>query len=96
MDARQDQLLLHAFRISVSDSIAPLIASASTSKDAWDKLTRLYASRSRSRIMSLKERLVCPRDSCPLGEYLCSIKTIADELALLNTPVSNDDIISHS
>jgi hypothetical protein len=88
----QDQLLLHDIRISVSDSIAPLIASATTSKDAWDKLTRLYASRSRSRVMSLKERLVRPRDSCSLNEYLRSIKTIADELALINTPVSDDDI----
>jgi hypothetical protein len=42
--------------------------------------------------MSLKERLVRPRDSCSLNEYLRSIKTIADELALINTPVSDDDI----
>jgi hypothetical protein len=89
---RQDQLLLHAICISVSNSIAPLIASATASKDAWDKLTRLYASRSWSHVMSLKECLVRPRDSCSLNEYLCSIKTIADELALIDTLVSDDDI----
>ena len=89
---RQDQLLLHAIRISVSDSIAPLIASTTASKEAWDKLTRLYASRSRSRVMSLKERLVRPRDSSSLNEYLSSIKNIADELALIDTPVYDDDI----
>jgi len=64
---RQDQLLLHAIRISVSDSIAPLIASTTTSKEVWDKLTRLYASRSRSRVMSLKEHLVHPRNSYSLN-----------------------------
>ena len=80
---RQDQLLLHAIRIFVSDSIAPLIASVTASKKAWDKLNRLYASRSRSRVMSLKERLVRPRGSCSLTEYLRYIKTIVDELALI-------------
>ena len=40
---RQDQLLLHAIRISVSDSIATLIASTKSSKEAWDKLKGLYA-----------------------------------------------------
>ena len=88
----QDQLLLHAIHISVSDSIAPLIASTTASNEAWDKLTRLYASRSRSRVMSLKECLVRPRDSCSLSEYLYSIKTIVDKLALIDTHVSNDDI----
>ncbi|KAG6737029.1 hypothetical protein POTOM_060014 [Populus tomentosa] len=89
---RQDQLLLHAIRISVSDSIAPLIASTTASKEAWDKLTRLYASHSRSRVMSLKERLVRPRDSSSLNEYLLSIKTIDDELELIDTPIFDDDI----
>ncbi|KAG6735905.1 hypothetical protein POTOM_061416 [Populus tomentosa] len=88
----QDQLLLYAIHISVSDSIDPLITSTIASKEAWDKLTRLYASPSRSRVMSLKERLVRPRDSCSLCEYLCSIKTIVDKLALIDTHVSDDDI----
>lgn len=75
--------------------LTPLLLSlhlTSTSKEAWDKLTRLYASRSRSRVMSLKERLIHPRDSYSLSEYLCSIKTTADELALIDTHVSDDDI----
>jgi hypothetical protein len=88
----QEQLLLYAIHISVSDSIAPLITSTTASQEAWDKLTRLYASRSRSRVMSLKECLVRPRDSSSLNEYLCSIKTIANELALIDTPVSDYDI----
>ena len=81
-----------AIRISVSDSITPLTTSTTASKEAWDKLTYLYVSRSRSRVMSLKEHLVRPRNSCSLYEYLYSIKTIVDELALIDTHVFYDDI----
>lgn len=58
---RQDQLLLHAIIASVSESVMPLIASAKTSHEAWTKLGKLYANRSRSRVMDLKERLTLTR-----------------------------------
>lgn len=40
---RQDQLLLHAILASFSKQVVSLIASAPTSKAAWDKLKQLYA-----------------------------------------------------
>jgi len=45
---RQDQLLFHSIIASVSEQIMPLIASATTSRMAWEKLNTLYANRSRS------------------------------------------------
>lgn len=92
---RQDQLLLHAIFASVSEQVTPLLASATTSHAAWTKLSKLYASRSRSRVMSLKDRLAKPRDSKPMTEYLQTIKTTSDELALIDAPVSEDDLLLH-
>ena len=54
---RQDQVIYSAILGSCSDEIQPLIASASTAKDAWDRLTTSFASKSRSRIISLKTKL---------------------------------------
>ena len=50
----QDQLLLHAILAFVSEQIISLISSSKTSKEAWDKLTKLYANKTRFRVLNLK------------------------------------------
>ena len=54
---QQDNLLLHAILVSVSEPVLPLIATSTTARDAWVKIQRLYANRSRMRVMQLKEEL---------------------------------------
>jgi len=54
---RQDQLLFNVILALISDNISPLIATAKTSVEAWSRLIRLYANRSRTRVMQLKESL---------------------------------------
>ncbi|KAK9266854.1 hypothetical protein L1049_027113 [Liquidambar formosana] len=45
--------------------------------------------------MSLKERLTKSRDSTPVAEYLQTIKTISDELALIDAPITDNDLVIH-
>ncbi|CAL9011142.1 unnamed protein product, partial [Prunus brigantina] len=46
--------------------------------------------------MSLKERLTLTRrDSKPVTAYLQNVKVIADELALIDAPVADDDLVIH-
>ncbi|CAL9001359.1 unnamed protein product [Prunus brigantina] len=46
--------------------------------------------------MSLKERLTLARcDSKPMMEFLQSVKALADELALIDSPISDDDLVIH-
>ena len=45
---RQDKLLLHAILASLSEGVVPLITTATSSRDAWVKLYKLYANKSRS------------------------------------------------
>ncbi|CAL8993827.1 unnamed protein product, partial [Prunus brigantina] len=93
---RQDQLLLHAILASVSESVISLLVAASTSKAAWDKLNMLYAIRTHFRVMSLKERLtLARRDSKSVMKFLQSIKALADELALIDSPIFDDDLVIH-
>ncbi|RVX14757.1 Retrovirus-related Pol polyprotein from transposon RE1 [Vitis vinifera] len=73
--------------------VVPLIATATSSRDAWVKLHKLYANKSRSRVMNLKEKLTnitCNTRS--VAEYLQTIKGIVDELALIDTHLSDDDL----
>ncbi|XP_017982381.1 PREDICTED: uncharacterized protein LOC108663289 [Theobroma cacao] len=93
--SRQDQLLLHAIVASISEPLIPLIASSKTSSEAWKKLSRLYANSFRSRVMTLKDKLHVPSDNKSIVEYVQNLKTIDDELALIGSSVSNDDLVLH-
>ncbi|XP_042988799.1 disease resistance protein RUN1-like [Carya illinoinensis] len=90
---RQDKLLLHAILASTSPTITPILASCKTSQQAWSLLTRLYAGKSRTRALQLKENLtLSTRGSNTVTEFLQAIKMIADELAIIDHHVSDDDL----
>ncbi|XP_020089007.1 uncharacterized protein LOC109710684 [Ananas comosus] len=94
---RQDQLLLHAIIASTSENIMSFIASAKTSREAWQKLAHLYANKSRSRVMSLKDRLSSlSRGTKSVSEYLQLIKTTADELAIVDSPLDDIDLVIYT
>ncbi|GKC01706.1 retrovirus-related pol polyprotein from transposon TNT 1-94 [Tanacetum coccineum] len=68
---RQDQTLLSAIRGSCSDMIQPIISSASSSKEAWERLLHSYENASRSRIISLKSKLAKnPKGNKSVAEFL--------------------------
>ncbi|EYU20927.1 hypothetical protein MIMGU_mgv11b021353mg [Erythranthe guttata] len=82
---RQDQLLLNAIFSSVSETVMPLITMTTTSP-------RLFASKSRARIIQLKEDLTLIQQGFgTVSEFLHAVKVTADELSLIDAPVSDDD-----
>ncbi|KAL2506112.1 Uncharacterized protein Adt_21733 [Abeliophyllum distichum] len=84
---RQDQLILHDIFASLSESVIPFVSSAKTNKVAWEKLGKLYANKSHSRIVHLRDNLAAMRCVLkPVTDFLLGIKTIADELALIGAP----------
>ncbi|KAM0042261.1 putative transcription factor interactor and regulator CCHC(Zn) family [Helianthus debilis subsp. tardiflorus] len=93
---RQDQILLGALLGSCSDTIQPIVSSADTSNELFKRLTESYAGVSRSRVISLRSKLAThSKGNKPVAEYLNEMKAIADELALAQKPVDDDDLIVH-
>ncbi|KAF5815303.1 putative RNA-directed DNA polymerase [Helianthus annuus] len=93
----QDQMIISALLGSCSDQIQPLISSADTAKQAWNALNSSYANQSRSRIVSLKSRLAKnPKGSRSITEFLHDMKSIADDLALAQSPVEEEDLVVHT
>ena len=89
----QDKLILSAILASTSNSITPLIATTKTSHEAWKKLNHMYASRSRMRAMQLKEDLtLIQKGNRSIQEYLHAVKALANEIALIDHPISDDDL----
>ncbi|XP_041020409.1 uncharacterized protein LOC121262040 [Juglans microcarpa x Juglans regia] len=90
---RQDKFILSTILASTSPSITPLIATVETSHEAWKKLKILYTSRSRTRAMQLKEELpIIQRGNRSIIDYPHLVKALANEIAIIDHPISNDDL----
>ena len=90
---RQDKLILSAILAFTTPTITPFISTAKTSKDAWLKLHTMYASKSRTRALQLKVELtLIKRENKTVQEYLHTVKTLADEIALIDHPISANDL----
>ncbi|OMO77387.1 Reverse transcriptase, RNA-dependent DNA polymerase [Corchorus capsularis] len=91
---RQDKLIFHAIIASTSEAVLPCVASSKTSNDAWQKLLKLFANKTRSCIMDLKSSFTTTkRNNLLVAEYLQQMKQIVDELNLTGTVIDDDDHI---
>ncbi|CAH9106224.1 unnamed protein product [Cuscuta europaea] len=91
---RQDTVILSALLGSCSDTIQPLLQSASSAYHAWEKLAVTYASTSRGRIISLKTTMAkTTKGNRSILEYLAEMTAIADALALAQNPISEEDLV---
>lgn len=74
-----------------------MLGNVKTLKQAWDTITKVFASRTRARIMHLKECLArSSKVNKTIIEYLHGIKSISDELAIINSPLDDVDLVIHT
>lgn len=91
---RQNHYVFLALLSSCGSEAQIIITSVDSSTPAWSRLNKQYANRSRTRIMSLKERLSSVKmGTSTVANYLRSIRVIADELALIGHPTNNLDLV---
>ena len=88
--------MFHAIFASLFEPLMLFIASATTSREAWDHIAQTYANRSRPRLMSHKEKLSNTTHGNKLIiEFLQEVKIIANQLALVRAPLDDEDITLH-
>jgi histone deacetylase 1/2 len=86
-------LILNAVIGSISPTIIPFIAQATTSSQAWTILANTYAKPSRGRIKQIKNQLKnTTKGSLGITEFMQTIKTRADDLALLGASLDAEEI----
>ncbi|KAL5788002.1 hypothetical protein ACOSP7_004951 [Xanthoceras sorbifolium] len=96
---RQDALIRSAMMASVTNgaNITPSlhlsVSSTKTSAAAWSSLSRTYANQSRTRLLGLQESLrKFTKETKSISEYMMTMKSMVDNLALIRHPLSDDDI----
>ena len=91
---RQDSLLLHAIRESVDSTIAPLVASTTFAQESWARLHTTYASKSKTRILGLREMLSqLIKENKSVVDYMTVIKTMSDEFAIVRSPLGEEEMV---
>lgn len=90
---RLDKLLFNVIFSSVSENVMLLIAMSDTSREGWSTLNLLFVNRSRIWVIYLKDAFpLNRRKTRSISKFLQSIRVMADELALIDTPLTNDDL----
>lgn len=75
---------------SHSESVMPLVSAATSIHDVWTRLSRLYAKRSNSHLIYLKDKL-----SMMNSRLLFSYK-FSDELTVLGDPPRDAELLLYS
>ena len=87
--------VMYWLSISISDSMIVHIQDASTPKEAWDTLSKIYSTNTQARKMQLKQELHnVQRESMSINDYHMKVKKIADALASIGSPMEDDDLVS--
>ncbi len=93
---KKDQYLLSWFIATLSEKVLSTVYGLDTSRQVWCALANRYAAPSKTRIQELRRQLQGLRQgdkSC--SEYMHAAKTLADHLAMVGKPVTNEDLISY-
>ena len=90
---QQDQMLLGWLRSSLTREILAQVVSAKTSADLWQTLLRSFSATSRARLSELRRRLqTTSKGGASCLEFIQKIQSVADELAFIGEPVSDEDL----
>ncbi|XP_047335775.1 uncharacterized protein LOC124939337 [Impatiens glandulifera] len=95
----KDQRIISWLLSTLSDSIlAQVVGDAcETSSCLWATLERMFATQSRARLVQLRLQLQTQKKgNKSMNEYLQSIKSIADSLAVIGEGVSELDLFTHT
>ncbi|KAK1665283.1 hypothetical protein QYE76_053442 [Lolium multiflorum] len=93
---RTDQQVLSALLSSLSPSTLGHVQLLKTSAATWETLDRMYASRSKAKVVQLRTALVRPKKKdATMSDYFNHVKKIADTMATIGNPLSDSEIISY-
>ncbi|KAH9307812.1 hypothetical protein KI387_035723, partial [Taxus chinensis] len=93
-DKRHREALL-LLKLSVSDELIPEVRNATEVSKLWVSLKDKYQTSEKSRVLYLKNMLFSVKlQGGSLSEHLLRMKDLRDQLASINKPVDDDDMVA--
>jgi len=93
---KRDRNALAEICLAVEDHLLTQIASLDTSKAAWDSLKNQFVDDSLHSKLFLRQRFLTTRmnEGDDMRQHLNRMKEMADELAVIGAPISDDDYVT--
>lgn len=93
----QDQHLLSWINTTLSENVLAYVVGLSTSRVVWKILEWWFASLFRSHIIQLKTQIqTIKKRGQKIFEFLHCIKSIADKLSVVSSPIDDEDLILYT
>ena len=90
---RFDQFITHWILNSISENMLAHVVRCRTSAEIWTTLGRIFATKSKARILQLKGLLQSTKKgSQSVDDYILKMKTYADTLSEAGDPISDDNL----
>ncbi|XXG59212.1 hypothetical protein AAC387_Pa04g1333 [Persea americana] len=91
---KQDQMLVSWLKATLAELVLAQVTRLKSAYDIWQSLAHQYATRSRSRKAQLRLQLqTLKKGIASITEYLNHAKNVADSLASIDCPVSEDELV---
>ncbi|PRQ47613.1 hypothetical protein RchiOBHm_Chr2g0101531 [Rosa chinensis] len=88
-------MILGWINTSLTPAVLSTIARSTSSRTTWQSLEKRYASPFHNLILQLRGELMrTTRGSLSISDYLDKINSIADQLALAGSPMSEGDLLT--
>ncbi|KAF5462645.1 hypothetical protein F2P56_018633 [Juglans regia] len=81
---------------SLSESILAKVVGATTSREVWSALEKMYSSHSRARLSTTRRQLsTVTKGGMTISDYFQTVKSLADTLAVIGHPLPDAEIVSY-
>ncbi|KAK4433482.1 hypothetical protein Salat_1110500 [Sesamum alatum] len=92
----QDQQVLSGLLSSISEEVLQDVVDATTSKEAWDTLQRMFSSTTRARIVQIRVDLATTKKlHLSAVEYFRKIKGLSSKMAAAGNALHDDEVIAY-
>ena len=93
---RQHQMILSWLLSSISVEILSIVVNSKTSRKLWISLEEQFGSETAAKKVHLKMLLNnLKKGSMSITEYFCKLRSVTNELAMVGSPISSLDFITH-
>ncbi|OMO81435.1 Reverse transcriptase, RNA-dependent DNA polymerase [Corchorus capsularis] len=94
---KKDQFLLSCLKATLSPSAQAQVLGLASSRQVWTTLETIFNQQCQAELDLLRDELQSiNKGSMSIEEYLAKIKSIADNLAAINNPISDSELVTRT
>lgn len=87
--------MLSLINSSITEDILATLVGATTARDAWRTLEKMFSSASRARVMQVRMQLNMIQKDSSIADYFGQVKRLSDTLAAIGKRLEDEELIAY-